>query len=343
MRYSGFLFFSLLVVNDYINDSLYVIDGEGDSVLATIGIESSSLGVGVNSETNRIYAANYYDNSVSVIDGSLNSMITTIGVEYNPWAVGVNPTTNKIYVTNSGRDNVSVIDGSTNSVIATVWVGYYPTEIDVNPLTNRIYVANTGDDSISVIDGAGDTVIATIAVGSAPTGVGVDPGTNRIYVVNHGQHDVFVIDGTTNSVLDTLEVCSWPEHVAINLQTTHTYVSCPLKGTILELSYNSAGVEESLSNPQILNLKIDPNPFNKTTQLVLDVPANSREKNIEFSIYNLCGRQVKTFSNINTGSSRVIIPWDGKGNFGEGLSSGLYFGVLRAGDEEVNKKMIMIR
>jgi YVTN family beta-propeller protein len=270
-------------------------------------------------------------------------LISTIGIGNNPWAVGVNSTTNKIYVSNSDGDNVSVIDGSGDSVIATVWVGYYPTAIDVNPLTNRIYVANNGDDSVSVIDGAGDSVITTIAVGSVPTGVGVDPGTNRIYVVNHGQHNVFVIDGTSNSVVDSLAVCLWPEGVAVNLQTNHIYVSCPEEGTIWELRYEPMGVEEFLNNPQILNLNISPNPFTKKTNIVFNIPAESRGKDAEFSIYNVSGRRVKIFSNINTGSSRIIIPWDGKGNSGEVLSSGLYFGVLRVGEKETSKKMIMIR
>jgi YVTN family beta-propeller protein len=303
------------------------------------------MGIGVNSQINRIYVAdndNPYD-SVYVIDGAGDSLIATIGVGINPWAVGVNPTTNKIYVTNSGSDNVSVIDGSTNSVIATVWVGNYPIAIDVNPLSNRIYVANNSDDSVSVIDGEGDTVITTIKVGSMPTGVAVDQGTNRIYVLNHGQSNVYVIDGTSNSVVDSLAVCSWTEDVAVNLQTSHIYVSCPLEGTIWELSYQPTGVEESFGNPQALNLNINPNPFNKITQLVLDIPSDSKGKNIDFSIYDISGRLVKTFSNMSTSSSQVIIQWDGTGNSGKVLSSGSYFGVLRIGEKETSKKIIMIK
>ena len=64
---------------------------------------------------------------------------------------------------------------------------------------------------------------------------------------------------------------------------------------------------------------------------------------MEFSIYNVSGRLVKTFSNINSTSSQITLSWDGRSDSGELLSSGLYLGVYKCGNEEVQKKMIVIR
>jgi len=52
---------------------------------------------------------------------------------------------------------------------------------------------------------------------------------------------------------------------------------------------------------------------------------------------------VKKFSNINSASYPITITWDGKADSGEDLSSGLYFGVLKCGNEEIQKKIIMIK
>ncbi len=66
--------------------------------LDSIPVGSDPLGVAINPNTNRIYAANMYSNSVSVIDGSTNSIVSTIAVGDFPAGVAVNPNTNRVYV-----------------------------------------------------------------------------------------------------------------------------------------------------------------------------------------------------------------------------------------------------
>jgi len=102
-------------------------------------------------------------------------------------------------------------------------------------------------------------------------------------------------------------------------------------------------VEEFILDPKKLSLNIKPNPFSKSAQFVLNIPADSRGENAGFSVYNVSGRRVKTFSLGGNSSSRITLTWDGKGDSGEILNSGIYFGVVRYGDEETQKKIIMIR
>jgi YVTN family beta-propeller protein len=221
--------------------------------------------------------------------------------------------------------------------------GHLPTAVGVNSQTNRIYVSNHDSDNVSVIDGAGDSVIATIGVGDEPWGVGVNSQTNRIYVSNWFSDNVSVINGSGDSVIATIGVGDRPEGVGVNPQTNRIYVGCYYNGTFWVLHDEGAGAEEFILNPDILSLNITPNPFNRTTCFVLNIPDNSRGKSIEFSIYNLSGRLVKKFSHISNTSCPVIISWDGKADSGKDLSSGLYFGVLKCGNDEIQKKMIMIR
>ena len=82
-----------------------------ETVVATVGVGGSPLGVGVNPSTNRIYVANGGDSTVSVIDGSTNAVVVIAPVGPNPDAVAVNRTTNRIYVANGGNNTVSVIVG----------------------------------------------------------------------------------------------------------------------------------------------------------------------------------------------------------------------------------------
>jgi len=73
------------------SNNVSVIDGNTNSVIATVSVGTSPEGVGVNPLTNGIYVANFNSNNVSVIAGNINSVIATIPVGANPRGVGVNP------------------------------------------------------------------------------------------------------------------------------------------------------------------------------------------------------------------------------------------------------------
>lgn len=186
-------------------DSVSVIDGATELVVATIGVGDQPVGVAVNPTTQRIYVANTSSDSVSVIDGETNTVTATIAVGDQPLGVAVNRNTNRVYVSNLASHNVSVIDGATATVVATIPVGSNPYGVAVNEVTNRVYVANFGSDTVSVIDGADNTELATIPTAHWPTGVGVNAITNRIYVSSWIlQAPLNVIEGATNSVIATI-------------------------------------------------------------------------------------------------------------------------------------------
>ena len=172
---------------------------QADSLVATVPVGTSPLGVGVNPTTNKIYVANSDSNSVSVINGATNRVTTLQSPAFaQPREVGVNPNTNRIYVGNFGANTVTVIDGSKDRIEKTITVGVapgplpppgvgtipgsQPDGIAVNPSTNRIYVANQFDGTVAVIDGSKNVVTNTIPLGLALAGAAVNPKTNQVYV-----------------------------------------------------------------------------------------------------------------------------------------------------------------
>ena len=214
-------------------NSVFVIDGASNTVVATISAEYYPADVAVNPNTNRIYVANTGPDSVSVIDGATNTIAATVAMEMeqDPYGVAVNPDTNRIYVANVSSSSVSVIDGTSNTVVATLTVGRCPGHVAVNPSTNRTYVVNACSDSVSVIDGASNTVVATITDRWwwHVVGVAVNPNTNRIYVADNRSNSVSVIDGASNTVVATItEGHDWVwdvAGVAVNPNTNLVYVA----------------------------------------------------------------------------------------------------------------------
>src|SRR6266487_1738619 len=67
-----------IYVSNLTDNTVSVIDGASDTVIATIPVGFLPEVVDVNSVTNMIYVANFLDNTVSVIDGGSNTVVATI-------------------------------------------------------------------------------------------------------------------------------------------------------------------------------------------------------------------------------------------------------------------------
>ena len=65
-----------------------------------------------------------------------------------------------------------------------------------------------------------------------------------------------------------------------------------------------------------------PNPFNPTTNIKYALPVDSK---LTMEIYNVLGQRVRTLVNDNVAAGFHIAEWDGTGNAGQQLASGMYF------------------
>jgi hypothetical protein len=89
-----------------------------------------------------------------------------------------------------------------------------------------------------------------------------------------------------------------------------------------------------------------PNPFNPTSTIRYALPYQS---SVELTIYDIMGREVKSFSFISQHAGDQNITWDGRNNNGESVSSGIYIYRLSAQSLENNEafvksaKMIMMK
>ena len=72
-----------------------------------------------------------------------------------------------------------------------------------------------------------------------------------------------------------------------------------------------------------------PNPFNNATQISFEIPTDCQ---VEFLIYNITGQVVQKILDKNLHTGKYQLAWDGKDNQGQVVNSGIYFGVLKAGE-----------
>lgn len=195
-----------IYVSNLTSDTVSVIDGVSDTVVATVSVGSLPEVIDVNPITNMVYVANFLGNSLSVIDGGSNSVVATITGLSAPFGVSVDSVTNQVLVSNStGANYVAVIDGATNTISATIPVGNYPYGVRVNSVTGLAYVANELSGTVSVIDIGNDSLANTFSLpqGAEPFFVGADPTTNRLFVVS-ANAAVYVLDASSGALVQTV-------------------------------------------------------------------------------------------------------------------------------------------
>ena len=83
-----------------------------------------------------------------------------------------------------------------------------------------------------------------------------------------------------------------------------------------------------------------PNPFNPETKISFSL---SQDQEIELTVYNLKGQKVRTLYTGNTSSGEQSVVWNGKGDDGKSVGSGLYFYKLRTENKELTKKMLLLK
>ena len=100
------------------------------------------------------------------------------------------------------------------------------------------------------------------------------------------------------------------------------------------------GIENN-NLPLTFDLKQNfPNPFNPVTTIKYDI---SQKTKVRVTIYNAIGQIVKRLVNETQNPDSYSIIWDGTNNFGERVSSGIYFYQLLTEQYQSTRQMILVR
>ncbi len=83
-----------------------------------------------------------------------------------------------------------------------------------------------------------------------------------------------------------------------------------------------------------------PNPFNPSTTIAFNLPAQSR---VKLQIFDVRGRLVHTLVNEVRPTGRNTVVWDGHNSRGAAVASGVYFYQLQAGQQIQKKRMMLIK
>lgn len=106
------------------------------------------------------------------------------------------------------------------------------------------------------------------------------------------------------------------------------------------------GIEDP-GDPMVLTrfeLKANyPNPFNPSTTIAYDLPANAGNQVVSLVIYNQLGQAVRSLVNEPQMMGSHTVTWDGRDDAGKAVASGVYFYQLRYGEHRATRKMLLVR
>jgi len=165
-------------------------------------------------------------------------------------------------------------------------------------------------------------------------------GTNGGGMAKFDGKDKWTIYNSKNSGLPTDNV----EQIVIDAMN-NKWLDVPHNGLTVfrEGGVILTGVHEDKGNSQIKSFYLKqnyPNPFNTSTTIEFYLPFSDFASIL---IYNIMGQKVRELvaHNLQTGAQSFL--WDGRDDFGNAVSSGVYFSRLKFGGRTATRKMLLLR
>jgi len=161
--------------------------------------------------------------------------------------------------------------------------------------------------------------------------IGLQP--DSIYYLNN------LYNGTSEAIrgseLDTLKATLAGYAVAV-----YSISSRPQSVTLPPLPLSIASTSTAVVPAQLKLHPCYPNPFNAETRITFALQQTAQ---VDLSVYNVSGQKVRTLIAASRPAGEQSVNWDGRGETGAVLATGLYFLRLSVGDQQTVEKMMLVR
>lgn len=228
----------------------------------------------------------------------------------------------KMYWVKLGAVMRADLEGENIEVAVEITSFVQPTSVDVNPRDGFVYWVDTSNDNIMRADTETGNA-STFIRADEPSGISIDVENDLIFWIDDfflegtGQLSVANLDGSDPEVINT---------------TGFT------RGAISAFDWQiTTSNEMDAELPSAFQLNQNyPNPFNPSTVIEYHLPSASR---VSVTVYNAAGKQVTILAdNILQNAGTQGLTFDASG-----LTSGVYFYRLNAGNYSITRKMTLLK
>jgi YVTN family beta-propeller protein len=216
------------------SDTIYAVDGQGDSLCAAVAVGNAPNTMCYNPTRNRVYLDNPH---LTVVDPVAERVEKRVLLGFTPAAVCWAKSSNKLYCAGLSEAAVAVV-GSGNMVQGYVPVGRDPSALAYDRPLGLICCANVLDSSVSIIACGSDSVIATVKVGIPPKRLCVDTVLHKAWCSSDSA--VAVIDLRAESLTAVVPVPAY-EITALLVDPARARVYCATAYKAHVVAFDAAG------------------------------------------------------------------------------------------------------
>jgi len=370
-----------LYVSNLASNDVAVVEAASFRVLARIPVAAQPLDLAFSPDGSTLYVSNSGDASLSAIsvDSHIVRTFRIGNLEGGPY--GMAASGDYIYTTDIAGDQVLVLDDQ-GGVVKRIATPAAPRCLALNPEGTLLYVSSFRSNQLAVIGLPQHQVLSTIDLPvSATFAVAVAPN-GKAFLSAHADAALVAVASRTGETASTFPVGTDPRGLAFSPDGKQLFVTSAGSGEIsvfdlargtIGASYVSGdnprgiavvepvvggseiGKEEDLLVETVVrrdgSLPLQfalgpnfPNPFNAATRIGYRVPAmESVEGVVEITLYNTLGHKVRTLVRGAHPPGLYQLEWDGRGEAGREVASGVYVVMLRAPGFAEARRLLLVR
>ena len=205
--------------NGQSDQTIQLIDIESETVLDSILISKSWLGLAFSDDGKYIYASGGNDNRIikySIRNNKLSGADTIIIGK--PWperisitGLAVDESAKKLYTVTKENNSLYVTDLQNKRVLSQHPLGGEGYTCILSPDKKTLYISCWGCDKIVLFDTRLQKITGNIPVGDNPNDMCITSNGKYLFVANANDNNVSVIDCRQNKIIETLNSALYPD------------------------------------------------------------------------------------------------------------------------------------
>ncbi len=354
-------------------DGMVVIDRASQAVTQRFAVANYLIGVAFNLDGSRALVTSRDDEVIKIIDTASYSEVGSLPFPTDYQGAGniaLDPQSGKFYVVDWYNDNLVEVAADGSEILRTRDFGNSLWQVVVAHDGQHVYVTDRGLDVVVEISTDTFMMTRTFSVGDDPWGLDITADDNLLVVSCEDSHEVYLIDlvggGTTPIALDATAdardvdildsegvafitggtVTGYTAAVyVIDLETAmivDTFDGPGSNSNVVAVQAQMAGETTPVeSTPAAMaTLGAYPNPFNPQVNIELALAADTHGT---LTVHDLAGRRVRTLASGSFAAGNQTFRWDGRGESGENLASGVYLVRLRSDAADLLHKVVLVQ
>jgi len=237
----------IFVTNEKDN-TVSVIDGTTNTVVATIEIGARPRGIGIAPDGSEVYVAISEDNAIAVFDPETFEVLRQFEGGHDPETFAVHPNGN-LYISNEDDAKASVFNPKTGEKLAEIKVGIEPEGVAISPDGSKVIVTSESTNMLHVIAVPEHKIINNILVGARPRAATFNRAGTLAYATSEISGEVKKVDIESGTIIGKMPLAddkAKPKDILLSIDESKLFVAGGRANSIFVLDANTLEIHKKI-------------------------------------------------------------------------------------------------